>query len=307
MCYSALVYAEIRKLERTLGVRIDPDWYVEEFWTRKGKDAGKRPRMPRAVEREAVALAPASIGAAIAAADQTEIDQLTQLVFAQRKRVADAERSLQARETKKAREDIRIGTGKVEAAMRRLDELRTPPADAGLGRIYPGYWCPVVIRERGRYVARLMRYQCRLPDWTEAIERRYPGTYNARRDNLEKSWGKVFGHGHGVMVASAFYEHVDRGGQDQVLEFRPSDGRDMIAACLWTRTTEQDGSELYSFAAITDEPPAEVAAAGHDRCIVPIKAEHLEAWLTPDAANLAAMHAILDDRERPYYEHRQAA
>jgi putative SOS response-associated peptidase YedK len=81
----------------------------------------------------------------------------------------------------------------------------------------------------------------------------------------------------------------------------------MIAACLWTRTTERDGSELYSFAAITDTPPAEVAAAGHDRCIVPIKAENLEAWLTPDAGNLAAMHAILDDRERPYYEHRAAA
>src|SRR5690606_38340606 len=113
MCYSALIHAEIRKLERTLGVRIEHDWYVEEFWTRKGKDAGKRPRMPRAVEREAMALAPTSIAAAIAAADQSEIDQLTRLVFAQRKRVDDAERSLQARETKKAREDIRIGTGKV--------------------------------------------------------------------------------------------------------------------------------------------------------------------------------------------------
>src|SRR5690606_21872833 len=271
------------------------------------KDPGKRRKMARAVELESMALAPPGIVAAVAAADQAEIDQLTQLVFAQRKRVADAERSLQARETKKAREAIRIGTGKVEAAMRRLDELRKLPADAGVGRIYPGYWCPVVIREDGRYVARLMRYQCRLPDWTEAIERKYPGTYNARRDKLEKSWGKVFGHGHGVMVASAFYEHVDRGGQDQVLEFRPSDGRDMIAACLWTRTTEQDGSELYSFAAITDEPPAEVAAAGHDRCIVPIRQQNLEAWLTPDAGNLAALHAILDDRERPYYAHREAA
>ena len=307
MCYSALVYAEIRKLERTLGIKIDPDWYVEEFWIRKGKDPGKRRKMPRAVELEAMALAPPGIAAAVAAADQAEIDQLTQLAFAQRKRVADAERSLQARETRKAREDIRIGTGKVEAAMRRLEELRKPPADAGRGRIYPGYWVPVVIREGGRYVARLMRYQCRLPDWTEAIERKYPGTYNARRDKLETSWGKVFGHGHGVMVASAFYEHVDRDGKDQVLEFRPSDGRDMIAACLWTRTVEQDGSELYSFAAITDTPPAEVAAAGHDRCIVPIKAQNLEAWLTPDAGSLAAMHAILDDRERPYYEHRAAA
>ena len=39
--------------------------------------------------------------------------------------------------------------------------------------------------------------------------------------------------------------------------------------------------ELLSFAAITDEPPAEVAAAGHDRCVIPIKPEQLDAWLNP--------------------------
>src|SRR5690554_453956 len=201
MCYSAMVHAEIRSLERTLGVKIDPDWYVKEFW------AGRK-KMPRALEREALAHAPPGIAAAVAAADRAEIDRLTQLVFAQRKRVADAGRALQARETRKAREDIRIGTAKVASAMQRLDELRTAPTDGGRGRIYPGYYCPVVVKEGGRYVARLMRYQCRLPDWTAAIERKYPGTYNARRDRLESSWGRVFGHGHGVMVASAFYEHV---------------------------------------------------------------------------------------------------
>ena len=35
--------------------------------------------------------------------------------------------------------------------------------------------------------------------------------------------------------------------------------------------------------------------------------EHVQAWLNPDAADLAAMYAILDERERPYYEHRLAA
>jgi putative SOS response-associated peptidase YedK len=64
---------------------------------------------------------------------------------------------------------------------------------------------------------------------------------------------------------------------------------------------------LLSFAAITDEPPPEVAAAGHDRCIIPIKFENVMDWLTPDKSSLAAMYAILDDRERPYYEHLLAA
>jgi putative SOS response-associated peptidase YedK len=63
---------------------------------------------------------------------------------------------------------------------------------------------------------------------------------------------------------------------------------------------------LQSFAAITDEPPPEVAATGHDRCVIPLKEEHLDAWLDPKG-DLAAMQRILDDRERPYYEHRLAA
>ena len=62
-----------------------------------------------------------------------------------------------------------------------------------------------------------------------------------------------------------------------------------------------------SFAAITDDPPNEVAAAGHDRCIIPIRPEQVDGWLSPDPTNLAALYAILDDRARPFYEHRLAA
>jgi putative SOS response-associated peptidase YedK len=81
----------------------------------------------------------------------------------------------------------------------------------------------------------------------------------------------------------------------------------MWVACLWSHWQVKGEPDLWSFAAITDEPPAEVAAAGHDRCIIPIKPENIDAWLNPDPTNLAAAYAILDDRERPYYEHRMAA
>jgi putative SOS response-associated peptidase YedK len=50
-----------------------------------------------------------------------------------------------------------------------------------------------------------------------------------------------------------------------------------------------------------------VAAAGHDRCIVSIKPENIDAWLNPDPRDLGALHAILDDRDQPYYEHRMTA
>ncbi len=81
----------------------------------------------------------------------------------------------------------------------------------------------------------------------------------------------------------------------------------MLVACLWSRWSAPGEPDLLSFAAITDEPPAEVAAAGHDRCVVPIKEHNLDAWLQPDPTNLEAQYAILDDRQRPYFEHRLAA
>jgi len=42
-----------------------------------------------------------------------------------------------------------------------------------------------------------------------------------------------------------------------------------------------EGNELLSFAAITDDRPAEFAAAEHDRCIIPIKPGNIAAWLNP--------------------------
>jgi putative SOS response-associated peptidase YedK len=108
------------------------------------------------------------------------------------------------------------------------------------------------------------------------------------------------------MVTTAFFENVQRDGRNAVLGFKPKGIGDMFVACLWSRWTKPGEPDLLSFAAITDEPPAEVAAAGHDHCIIPIKEEHLDTWLNP-RANPRAMHEILDDRERPYYEHQLAA
>lgn len=118
------------------------------------------------------------------------------------------------------------------------------------------------------------------------------------------------------MVVTRFYENVSRhkiehrdlapGEREEnvVLQFNPNPPHDMLVACLWSFDERDD---LFSFSAITDEPPLEIAAAGHDRCIIPIKRENLDAWLQPDPSNLAATHAIPDDRDRPYYEHRLAA
>jgi hypothetical protein len=49
------------------------------------------------------------------------------------------------------------------------------------------------------------------PGWQARILRRkFPGLYNARRDNLEKFWGEQFGTHHAILVVESFYENVKR-------------------------------------------------------------------------------------------------
>ena len=250
-------------------------------------------------------------------AEQTS--RLEQELFKQRKRLADAERTLLTKTTKAASESKRIATDKIEWALGKLSDLRRAELNDEDSRIFPGWYAPVMIQENGRRVIKPMRYQCRVAGAPAFNDAKFPGTYNARRDNLEGFWRKQFGVTHGLIVANAFFENVSKhkaegrdlvpGEQEEnvVLEFRPKPTQDMLVACLWSQWTGAGEPDLLSFAAITDEPPAEIAAAGHDRCIIPIKPEHIDAWLNPDPGNLKALYAILDDRERPYYEHRLAA
>jgi putative SOS response-associated peptidase YedK len=153
-----------------------------------------------------------------------------------------------------------------------------------------------------------MRYQCRIAGEPKNYDARFPGTYNARLDSLAKFWAPLFGYSHGILIVDSFYENVARskmegrvlaeGENDEnvVLQFTPRDGNRMLIACLWSKWTGPCVPDLYSFAAITDEPPPEVAEAGHDRCIVPIKPENVAAWLNPNPEDLAAQYAILKDK-----------
>ena len=309
MCYSAQLKADYRQFLRDTGTRIDIDSFMRLYWERS---EGAKHRIPRAMD--ALFAAPATaderrIADLVAAFDRAEAARLEQLLFGQRKRLADAERKLQQKHTKAAAESRRIATNKVQWALGKLAALRRTALSPDDARIFPGWHAPVLVEEGGRRQLRPMRYQCRPAGKPETHDRRYPGTYNARRDNLEGFWKSQFGASHGLVVLTAFFENVERAGSNVVLEFRPEPMQDMLVACLWSRWEPPAGSgsdPLLSFAAITDEPPPEVAAAGHDRCIIPVKPAHLDAWLRP-SGDLAASYAILDDRARPYYEHRMAA
>jgi putative SOS response-associated peptidase YedK len=233
-----------------------------------------------------------------------QIGKLGQEIIDQRDRLARAELSLQSKTTKKATDDKRIATNKIERALDKLADLQRTDSKRSDSRMYPGYYVPVLIVENGNKIVRPMRYQCRIAGSPEDFDVRFPGTYNARLDNLDGFWRKQFGYTHGVAIVTAFYEYVaGANGEKNVLEFKPRTGQSMYVACLWSHWTAPEKEDLYSFAFITDKPPAEILAAGHDRCIIPLKRANVDAWLSPDPNNLSSLYAILEDRERPYFEH----
>ena len=319
MCYSAQVKADYKKYVQMFGAVMSIRDFYDTFWRRKGEGKLKIPKAMEDAFSDPQTDAEREVKSLIDAFKAEQATKFEQELFKQRKRLADAERTLQTRTTKAATESQRIAAEKIESTMRRLADLRRTEARDSDSRIFPGYYAPVMVWEDGQRVIKPMRYQCRPVGKPAFYDVKYPGTYNARRDNLEGFWKGQFGHTHGIMVVNAFYENVNQhkaegrelsdgeAVQNLVLEFRPRPTQDMLVACLWSKWTGPGEPDLLSFAAITDEPPEEVAAAGHDRCIVPIRPENIDAWLDPNPKNLAALYAILDDRERPYYEHRLAA
>lgn len=319
MCYSAQIWADYRKFAKVFGATISIQDFVRLYWER-GKDGkAKIPKAMDAAFAEPLTDLQYEIKGLIGEYNGDQTTRFEQELFKQRKRLFDAERILLNKTTKKALEEKRIATDKIEWVRGKLADLRRTELVVDDFRIFPGHYAPVMVWEDGERVVKPMRYQCRPSGKPANFDQRFPGTYNARRDNLEGFWKEQFGYSHGIAVVNAFYENVSRHALERrelepgekeenvVLEFRPEPQQDMLVACLWSRWSAPHHAPLLSFAAITDDPPAEIAAVGHDRCIIPIKPSNIDAWLNPDPNDLAGLYAILDDRERPYFEHRMAA
>lgn len=321
MCFSAMVWADYRKYVRQYGARIDIHEFIRLFELRA---AGEKLAIPRAVSnafmQEAGTDEERYCQELIDQFEAAEVGRIQADLFQQRHRLADAERALLAKTTKKASEDKRIAGNKVAAAVAKLKELQQPHSVIEETRIFSGAYCPVmVMNDAGEYVVRPMRYLCRPPGMPPESDRKYPGMYNARRSSLGGVWKPLYGRHHAVLVASAFFENVHRhrvegrqlaaGEQEEnvVLRFAP-DSRDLMQiACLWSHWRGAGQPDLLSFAAITEEAPPEVADVGHDRCIIPLRDEQLPQWLAPAPKSLGKFDALLDDRARPYYEHLLAA
>jgi putative SOS response-associated peptidase YedK len=315
MCYSAQVVQMARKLRRQLGIRLDYS-EVERLFFRRLEDPGVN--ISRGFEANFDEPANDQERRIKAAIDEHRSRVATKLetdLFSQKTRLVNAERSLNEKETKRAREEVRIATGKIAALSSKLSGLRSIEPNSEDNRIFPLVHAGVIIRREGENLLTPMRYFCRPAGKPAYYDRQFPGLYNARRDNLEKFWGEQFGSHHAIMVVESFYENVKlhtmqhrelkpgEREQNVVLQFKPEPAQTMYIACLWSHWTGPKEPDQRGFAAITDEPPADVAAAGHDRCVINLKPEHVEAWLTPENRSRKELQALLSDRAVPVYQH----
>jgi putative SOS response-associated peptidase YedK len=319
MCYSAQVIQVVRKLHRELGIRLDYEEAFSLFMRRLDDPSITISRGFEANFDNPVNDQERQIQAAINEHRSRTATRVEKDLFSQKTRLVNAERSLKERETKKARDDVRIATKKIETLTTKLSDLRRSETSPDDNRIFPTVYAGVIVKQDGQNVLTPMRYFCRPAGKPAFYDKKFPGLYNARRDNLEKFWGEQFGHHHALMVVESFFENVQlhamehrelkagEEAQNVVLQFTPEPAEPLLVACLWSHWTDPKEPDVRGFAAITDEPPADVAAAGHDRCIVNLKPEHVEAWLAPEGRSTEELQAILSDRAIPVIQHAKAA
>jgi putative SOS response-associated peptidase YedK len=319
MCFSALVRQDLQWLVKRYGAEIAWEMF-EELFVKRLDDPDIQ--FSRALDVYILRMQDER-----ARLSQTYIERYRaqqahaweQELFKQRKRLMDARRKLQTKETKAARNEERIATGKVATLTEKLTGLRSDQVAPIDSRIFPKKYVPVIVGAGERLSIRPMRYLCRLPGKPSSYDQQFDGTYNARRDNLNGFWSGIYGKNHGIMVIDSFFENVPRhlyekrallAGEREtsvVLNFNPDSGQTMAVACLWSHWTGEGEPALDSFAAITDEPPPEVLATGHTRCVISLKDENVREWLAPAGIGKGRLEEILSDREAPFYEHRIAA
>lgn len=213
MCYSAQIWADFRKYEGFGGKLAIKEFTKLVGWTKKKGNWIKV--VPRAMR---LAMTDATSGVldigTIEMAREAETEAIALIaseIGVQEARLVEATAKLaSSKPTKKAENDRRIATNKIEAGRKKLEDWALPAPADGIDKVWPGHSAPVMIRdpETGVRMVVPMRKRCRLPGWTEADEIEKRGTYTVRQDKLSTVWRKVFGYKHGIMIVDRFYESV---------------------------------------------------------------------------------------------------
>ncbi len=153
MCYSAQIERDWRKYLRVMGTEatLDLGDFIKKYWWRQNEFPSMK--IPKAVD--AWFADPQNgdeqkIAAFIEAFNDQEISKLEQETFKQKKRLADAQRALAIKETKKALNDQRASSSKIEWALGKLGDIKRSDFKPRDARIFPGWFVPVSVVALGR-------------------------------------------------------------------------------------------------------------------------------------------------------------
>jgi len=179
MCYSAQIRADYRDYVRMFGAHLGIKEFADLFFRR----AEAKLKIPKAMEAtfEHGGDTPleAEIERVIEDFKASRAMAVEQDLFAQRKRLADAERALLTKQTKSALESQRIATSKISKAKLDLEDLRRTDLFDRDSRIFPGVYAPVMVMQEGQKVVMPMRYHCRPEGKPASFDIEFDGTYNA--------------------------------------------------------------------------------------------------------------------------------
>lgn len=128
MCYSAKVWVDYRLYVKKFGAHIDIDEFVQLLEQRL---AGAKLIIPRGVTDVLKNLPQTAeerhCSDLIQRYEAQEASRLEEQLFTQPRRLADAERALATKTSKKATEERRIAGNKVTWLLGKLEDLRCPP------------------------------------------------------------------------------------------------------------------------------------------------------------------------------------
>lgn len=312
MCYSAKLWAEYQSL--TKGYGGDISW-AEFRHLVNMRESGLDPdinfsiRIPDEMITGLIA-AGGTAAKEIALAQRrwkvAEQRMLKQAIQDAGAEFLDAEEKLNAKATKTNQKAVDTKRRKLDKAKVALENASRPSGDSY--RIYPYYFAPVIVEDAGKRLIVPARFRI-LPRTGVEVPNNY-NVFNSRRDSLQsaRNWKPLFGKQHALFPFANFFEWVERDGRSVEIKFNP-DGHDtgMHAASLYEIYTHPELGEIRSFSMVTDTPPPEVAAAGHDRCPIFLAYDKIDQWLQPQGQTLQQLDELLDHKERAYYSHAIAA
>src|ERR1700675_4426582 len=152
MCYSAQVVQMARKLRRQLGIRLDYNEAEKLFFRRLDDSSLVVSRGFEANFDDPVTDQERRIKGAIDEYRSRLARKFEKDLFSQKTRLVNAERSLNEKETKKAREDVRIATNKIDALTTKFADLRRTEPKSQDNRIFPMVYAGVIVRQAGENV-----------------------------------------------------------------------------------------------------------------------------------------------------------